>query len=454
MTSPGDSALLTDLYELTMLHAYFREGMVAGAAFELFLHKRPEHRNFLIAAGLEQALDYLENFHFTEEECRWLAETRRFDRAFINELRRLRFTGDVYALPEGTVFFEKEPLIRIEAPLPEAQVVETRLINLLQLQSMIAAKAVRSRTAAPDKLLVDFGLRRAHGAEAGLYAARACYIAGIDGTSNVEAARVFDIPMFGTMAHSYVMAHADETEAFLRYAEAQPDNIVLLIDTYDTEQAARRVAKVADQLRTRGLSVRAVRLDSGDIAAQARSVRAILDAGGHPEIGIFVSSGLDEYELERLQRDGAPITGCGIGTKMLVSADAPYLDCAYKLQEYAGIPRYKRSEGKITLPGRRQVYRRYTAQGRLDHDLIGLMDKPHPGEPLLVKVMHRGRRIDGRESLAAIRRRTESQIKRLPHEFLSLHDSVPSPIRIADEIRALMDTASASQPGETQRSPA
>ncbi|OGT82425.1 MAG: nicotinate phosphoribosyltransferase [Gammaproteobacteria bacterium RIFCSPLOWO2_12_FULL_52_10] len=438
MKYPAYSALLTDLYELTMLHGYFKERMTGRAAFELFLHTRPAPRNFLIAAGLEQALDYLENFAFTEAECRWLAETQRFDEDFIGELRRLRFTGDVYALPEGTLFFEKEPIIRIEAPLPEAQIVETRLINLLQLQSMVASKAVRSRIAAPDKLLVDFGLRRAHGAEAGLFAARACYLAGIDGTSNVEAARVFGIPMYGTMAHSYIMAHADETQAFLNFANAQPDNIVLLIDTYDTEQAARRVVTVADQLRTRGLSVRAVRLDSGDIADHARKVRAILDAGNHPEIGIFASSGLDEYELDRLQQVAAPINGYGIGTKMLVSADAPYLDCAYKLQEYAGIPRYKHSEGKITLPGRHQVYRQTTTDGLLDHDLIGLMDQLHAGEPLLVKVMERGKRIDGRESLDEIRSRVLAQLQRLPKHFLSLHTSAASPVRIAPEVKALM----------------
>lgn len=444
MKYPGYGALLTDLYELTMLHGYFREGMSGRAAFELFLHRRPEHRNFLIAAGLEQVLDYLENFSFTPEECDWLAQTRRFDEAFIGTLRRMRFTGDVYALPEGTVFFEKEPLIRIEAPLPEAQVVETRLINLLQFQSMIASKAVRSRIAAPDKLLVDFGLRRAHGAEAGLFAARACYIAGITGTSNVEAARVFGVPMYGTMAHSYIMAHDDEADAFMKYANAQPDNIVLLIDTYDTEQAASKVVQVADRLQAQGLTVKAVRLDSGDIAEHARRVREILDAGKHPEIGIFVSSGLDEYELLRLQSAGAPIDGYGIGTKMLVSADAPYLDCAYKLQEYANVPRYKRSEGKITLPGRRQIYRQFSGNGTIARDLIGLMDHPQAGEPLLVKVMQAGKRIDGRETLDIIRGRVEKQSQQLPSEFLSLRTGVDSPLLVADDIKALMNASVAA----------
>ena len=445
MKYPGYSVLLTDLYELTMLHGYFRQDMNSRAAFELFLHKRPDNRNFLIAAGLEQALDYLENFSFTDNECDWLAQTKRFDDEFIESLRKLKFTGDVYALPEGTIFFEKEPLIRIEAPLPQAQIVETRLINLLQFQSMIASKAVRSRIAAPDKLLVDFGLRRAHGAEAGLFAARACYIAGITGTSNVEACRVFGIPMYGTMAHSYIMAHDDEAESFMCFADAQPDNIVLLIDTYDTELAALKVVAVADRLKERGLVVRAIRLDSGDIADHACKVRQILDSGGHPEIGIFVSSGLDEHELQRLLASGAPIDGFGIGTKMLVSADAPYLDCAYKLQEYANIPRYKHSEGKITLPGRRQIYRQFNANGVIEHDLIGLMDKPQAGEPLLIKVMQAGKRINGRETLDKMCSRVENQLQQLPPEFLSLQISVDSPLLIADDIKALMDAGVAAR---------
>ena len=445
MKYPGYSVLLTDLYELTMLHGYFRQGMTERAAFELFLHKRPGNRNFLIAAGLEQVLDYLENFSFSDDECDWLAQTNRFDAEFIDSLRMMEFTGDVYAMPEGTLFFEKEPLIRIEAPLPQAQIIETRLINLLQFQSMIASKAVRSRLAAPDKLLVDFGLRRAHGAEAGLFAARACYIAGIDGSSNVEANRVFGIPMYGTMAHSYIMAHDDEAESFMCFADAQPDNIVLLIDTYDTERAALKVVAVADRLKEQGLVVRAVRLDSGDIADHARKVRQILDSGNHPEIGIFVSSGLDEYELQRLLGAGAPIDGFGIGTKMLVSADAPYLDCAYKLQEYADVPRYKHSEGKITLPGRRQVYRRFSENGLIEHDLIGLMDKPHAGEAMLVKVMQAGKRIDGRETLDKIRGRAETQLRQLPQDFLSLQTSVDSPLRIGDDIKALMDAGVAAR---------
>ena len=253
--------------------------------------------------------------------------------------------------------------------------------------------------------------------------------------------------MYGTMAHSYIMAHEDEAESFMCFADVQPDNIVLLIDTYDTEQAALKVVEVADQLKQRGLVVNAVRLDSGDIADHARKVRKILDAGKHPEIGIFVSSGLDEYELQRLHQSGAPIDGYGIGTRMLVSADAPYLDCAYKLQEYANVPRYKHSEGKITLPGRRQVYRQINDNGMFDHDVIGLMDHPQPGRPLLKKVMAAGRRIDGREDLDAIRQRVDVQLRQLPEQFLSLSESVDSPPLIADDIKGLMDAGVAARLG-------
>jgi len=285
---------------------------------------------------------------------------------------------------------------------------------------------------------VDFGLRRAHGAEAGLLAARACYLAGFSGTSNVEAARRFGMPMYGTMAHSFIMAHDDEARAFLEFARAQPDNIVLLIDTYDTEVGARKVLAVAEELGQQGLRVGAVRLDSGDLAAHAHRVRRILDDGGHPEIGIFVSSSLDEYILEAMSRDNAPVDGYGIGTQMIVSADAPFLDCAYKLQEYAGVARCKRSEGKATMPGRRQIYRRHTQGGVIDHDLIGLADVPHPGEPLLVKCMEKGKRIGAAEPLEDIRKRVDDQLSQLPGEFLSLHQPVASPIVIAEEIRSLM----------------
>jgi nicotinate phosphoribosyltransferase len=433
-----NSALFTDLYELTMLHGYFKEGLRDKAAFELFLHKFPDPRNLLIAAGLEQALDYLEHFHFTDDECRWLADTGFFDKEFIEYLRGMKFSGDVYALPEGTAFFNREPIIRIEAPLPEAQIVETRLINIINFQTMIASKALRSRIAAPGKLLVDFGFRRAHGSEAGLLAARACCLAGFDGTSNVAAARLFDLPCYGTMAHSYIMAHRNETEAFMQFAAVRPDNLVLLIDTYDTEAGAAKVVAVADRLRTLGRTVGAVRLDSGDLADHARRVRKILDDGGHPEIRIFASSSLDEYALDRICRAGAPIDGFGIGTKMIVSDDAPFLDCAYKLQEYAGVPRYKKSEGKVTLPGRRQVFRNYGRDGKYHHDIIAQADERQPGEPLLIKVMEQGRRLQASESWRQIQERVRNQLKLFPEAFLALTEKAEAQIWISEKLESMM----------------
>lgn len=346
------SALLTDLYQLTMLQGYFSRRMADTAVFEFFVRALPSDRNFLIAAGLEQLLQFLEEFHFNPDELSWLAGTGTFRGEFLEELARLRFTGDVDAMAEGTVFFGQEPIVRITAPLPQAQFVETRLINLLQFQTLIASKAVRCVLSAPGKTLVDFGSRRAHGADAACLAARACYLAGFSATSNVLAARLFAIPVSGTMAHSFVQAHGSEADAFENFARANPQNIVLLLDTYDTELAAQKVVALAHRLKRDGLTIHGVRLDSGDLAQHAFQVRAILDAGGLNSTRIFASGHLDEYELQRLVGARAPIDGFGVGTRLGTSADAPYLDCAYKLQEYAGRACRKRSEGKATWPGR------------------------------------------------------------------------------------------------------
>ncbi|WP_031433674.1 nicotinate phosphoribosyltransferase [Methylomarinum vadi] len=426
----GNSALLTDLYQLTMLQGYFHERMYAPATFELFVRKLPPHRNFLVAAGLEQLLDFLEGFCFSDDECDWLASCGRFDSEFINYLRSLRFTGEIDAMPEGTLFFPDEPILRVTAPLPEAQIIETRVINLLQFQSMIASKAVRSMLAAPDRLLVDFGLRRAHGAEAGLLAARAAYIAGFGGSSNVLACRAFGIPMSGTMAHSFVMAHDDEGMAFEHFARSQPDNIVLLVDTYDTEKGASEVVRLAPKLEMEGIAIEAVRLDSGDLGALAFRVREILDAGGLQSTRIFASGDLDEYVLANLVKDGAPIDGFGIGTRMITSADHPYLNCAYKLEEYAGIPRRKYSDGKATWPGRKQVYRRRGADSRMLHDILTLEQDRQKGEALLIPVMRNGQRTEPAESLEQIRTRLKMQLQWLPPEYCKLKQA-KTPYRVA-----------------------
>jgi nicotinate phosphoribosyltransferase len=302
----GD-ALSLDLYELTMAQAYLEEGMTELASFELFVRRLPKDRNFLVAAGLEQALDFLEAFRFTAGEIELLGSSSHLSPAFLAELAKVRFSGEVWAMPEGTAFFANEPILRVTAPIVEAQLVETRLINIIHFQTMIASKAARAFLAARGRKLIDFGLRRAHGAEAGLMAARAAYVAGFDGSSNVEAGVRLQIPTYGTMAHSFIQAHDVEEFAFERFAHAHPDNVVFLIDTYDTEAAAQKVVALSKRLRERGIAVRGIRIDSGDLAEHARRVRSILDAGGLGAVSIVASSGLDEWSIDSLVRAGAPI---------------------------------------------------------------------------------------------------------------------------------------------------
>ena len=431
-------ALLTDLYQLTMLQAYVQHGLEDTAVFEFFVRKLPEQRGFLMAAGLEQAIQYLEELHFTTAELEWLAGTGKFNDDFLDYLKGLRFRGDVHAMPEGTVFFSDEPVVRVTAPLPQAQLVESRLINLLHFQTMIASKAARCVLAAPDKLLVDFGFRRAHGAEAGVLAARAAYLAGFDGTATVAAGALFDIPTYGTMAHSFIQTHDDETAAFAEFAATNPGAVILLIDTYDTEAAAGKVVALAPQLQSRGITVKGVRIDSGDLAAHARRVRNILDQGGLPDVTIFASSSVDEYLIKEHARHRIPIDGYGIGTHLDTSADAPYLDCAYKLEEYAGRPRRKRSEGKATWPGRKQVYRYYEGNSVMLNDVVTLESDPQDGRPLLHQVMRAGRRTEPAPSLAALRAYAARELANLPAPLRELGHVPAYPVRIS---HALSDLA-------------
>lgn len=431
-----NSALLTDLYQLTMLQGYWRHGMRSTAVFEFFVRRLPERRAFLVAAGLEQALDFLEGLRFASEERDWLATTGFFQPEFIESLGDFRFTGDVDAMPEGTIFYADEPILRVTAPLPQAQFVESRVINLLHLQTLIASKAARCVLAAPGKLLVDFGMRRAHGAEAALYAARASYLAGFAGTATVLAGQRFGIQLYGTMAHSYIQAHDDETAAFESFAIAQPGNVTLLIDTYDTEAGAEKVVRLAPRLKQQGIHVRAVRLDSGDLGEHARKVRAILDRGGLTEVRIFTSGGLDEYGLRDLLARGAPIDGFGVGTSLDTSADAPYLDCAYKLEEYRSVARRKRSEGKATWPGRKQVYRHYDEAGRMRGDVLTIEDDRQDGEPLLVPVMRNGKRLQ-HESLEAARGHALAQLARLPDALRDLDGPPRYPVTVSSRLREL-----------------
>ena len=431
------SPLLADLYQLTMMQAYLDHGDTDTAVFEFFVRSLPERRGFLIAAGLEQALDYLENLRFSAADIAWLKSTGRFRQNLLDFLADFRFTGDVHAMPEGTAFFASEPILRVTAPLPQAQFVESRLINILHFQSLIAAKAARTRLAAPGKLLVDFGLRRAHGAEAGLMAARAAYIAGFAGSATVLAGEMFGMPLYGTMAHSFIEAFDDEAEAFEAFARSRPEGLVLLLDTYDTEAAARKVVALAPRLKASGITIRSVRLDSGDLIALSKSVRAILDAGGLHEVTIFVSGGLDEDSLSAFVRTDAPIDGIGVGTAMTTSSDVPAIDCVYKLQEYAGIARRKRSEKKATWPGRKQVWRRFGADGRMAGDILGLAGSTHSGEPLLQPVMQNGRRLQPAEPLEAIRARVKRELERLPEPLRQLDQATTYPVEVAKELQEL-----------------
>lgn len=412
--------LLTDLYQLTMLQAYWRGGMTETAVFEFFVRRLPRQRNFLLAAGLEQVLEYLENLHFAPAEIDWLRSLGRFDPHFLDWLARLRFTGDVHAMPEGSVFFANEPILRITAPIPEAQLIESRIVNLLHFQTLIASKAARMVLQAPQATLIDFGLRRAHGAEAGLLAARAAYIAGFSGSATLAAERAFGVPSFGTMAHSFIQAHANEHDAFRDFATAWPGNVTLLIDTYDTIAAAHDVVRLAGELGRLGIAIQGVRLDSGDLIALSKEVRAIFDAAGLARLRIFASSSVDERLIAKAVAEGAPIDGYGIGTHLTTSEDAPYLDCVYKLQEYAGQPRRKHSTGKETWPGRKQVFRRLDKHGRIAADMITVEGDRQEGQPLLVPVMRDGRRVTAAEPIKAARERAAAALATLPGNLRQL----------------------------------
>lgn len=407
----SSSALLTDLYQLTMLQGYFDQHMEGSAVFEFFARKLPPTRNFLIAAGLEQALEYLEDLHFSEAELKWIRDHGAFRPEFVRHLEKFRFTGDVHAMAEGTIFFPNEPILRVTAPIAQAQLVESRLINLLLFEILISSKAARSVLMAPGKLLVDFGLRRAHGAEAGLLAARASYLAGFAGRVTVLAAPLYGIPVFGTMAHSFIQAHDDESVAFDHFAHALPENVILLIATYDTEAAAEKVVRLAPKLARDGIKFKGVRLDSGDLADHAFKVRRILDDGGLKETTIFASGSVDEYVIERLMQQNAPINGFGVGTHMDTSADAPYLDCAYKLVEYD--------------------------TGCMRGDILSLDGEHVDGEFLIHPVMKDGRRSRSPVSLGESRERTLRGFQSLPEALKKLTPAPEYPVTISQAVKKL-----------------
>jgi len=413
------AALVTDLYELTMAAAYHGRGMLAPATFELVVRSLPPERGFLVACGLEQALDYLETLRFDADALSYLGSLGLFTDAFLADLGTLRFAGDVWAVPEGEVVFAGQPLLTLTAPLVEAQVVETFLLTTLTFQTMVASKAARVAVACGDRTFVDFSGRRDHGPDAAVKSARAAYVGGAAATSNVLAGKLFGIPVTGTMAHSFVMAFDDEAAAFVAFARTFPERAVLLIDTYDTEEGARRAVRAAGELAGDGISVQAVRLDSGDLAALAPAVRRILDDAGLRDVEVFASGDLDEHRIAALLGAGAPIDAFGVGTRLGTSMDAPSLNTVYKLVADAAGPKMKRSEGKATLPGRKQVYR------SADHDVLALADERMDGRPLLAQVMAGGRRVDGHEALDVARARRADAVAALPLELRALDGPYP-----------------------------
>jgi len=414
-------ALFTDLYELTMAASYYDHGMFEPATFSLFIRKYPTSRRYFISAGLADVLDYLKDLKFTSDDLNYLEETGLFKPGFLSYLEKFRFTGDVFAIPEGRLFFVNEPIIEITAPLIESQIVETFIINAINLQVMIATKASRCVHVAWPRKLVDFSLRRTHGIDAGMKVARASFIGGFEGTSNVLAGKIYGIPIFGTMAHSFVICFEKEVDAFRAFAQSFPENVVLLVDTYDTVSGTVKAAEVGREMALKGQKLKGVRLDSGDIALLSRKVRKILKRTGLRETTIFASGAFDEYKIQRILDQAGDIDSFGVGTKMGVSADAPYLDMAYKLVKYAGRPVLKLSPEKITLASEKQIFRFTTSKGKLKRDIIGLReDKLEGGEPLLNRVMTRGKVISEFSDLFRIQKIFLDEFSKLDFKLKSL----------------------------------
>ncbi|RJQ55560.1 MAG: nicotinate phosphoribosyltransferase [Actinobacteria bacterium] len=435
--NPG---MLADLYEFTMAASYFEHRVFAPATFSLFIRNYPENRNYFVSAGLEQVLEFLQELHFEQADLDFLASRVPFSDDFLQYLSELCFTGDVFAIPEGRLFFEDEPVLEVTGPMIEAQIAETFVINQINFQTSVATKAARCFHAAGGRNLVDFSLRRTQGFDAGNAVARASFIGGFDGTSDVLGGKLFDIPIFGTMAHSFVTAFDSETDSFRAFAETFPKTSTLLIDTYDTVAGARKAARVAKEMEARGDRLRAVRLDSGDIAALSKEVRRVLDEAGLEYVGIFASGGFDEYEVAEVLSAGGQINGFGVGTKMGVSADAPYTDMAYKLVEYDGRPILKLSTGKATLAGQKQVFR-HVEQDRIARDEIALRGESCDGEPLLAPVMEKGKRLLPTEPLTQIRDRFKSEFSKLDDEYKDLAARPRLPVGLSRGLQELQAKA-------------
>lgn len=435
----GDLALFTDLYELTMAASFLAHGIDHIATFDLFVRSLPRSRNFLVACGIDDALAYLDGLSISDEGAAYVRSLPDIGGAVVDRLCALEFTGDVWAIPEGEVVFPNEPILRVTAPLIEAQVVETFLINCVASQTMVASKAARVAIACGDRDFADFSARRDHGLDAAVKGARAAYIGGASSTSLVVAGQRYGIPLSGTMAHSYLMSFDDELEAFRSFARDFPDGATLLIDTYDTEEGARRAVQVARELAPEGVRLRGVRLDSGDLGRLARCVRTILDDGGLDDVVIVASGDLDEYRITELVASGAPVDAFGVGTQLGTSADAPYLSGVYKLVEDVHGPRIKLAEGKVTYPGRKQVWR--VGEGSEHaYDVLALEgEEVEGGRPLLEPVMKGGHRIAASPPLDDIRRLRQAAVDALPSRLRTITaQAVPYEVRPSDALAALV----------------
>lgn len=427
-----------------MCASYFDNKNFEPATFDLFIRRLPENRSYFLFAGLEEALRYLQSITFTEEHLSYLKK-QGFNQDFLDYLRDFKFTGEVWAVPEGTVTFPNEPLIRVTAPIIEAQLVETFLLNTINIQTMIATKVSRVVHAALGKSVIEFGLRREPGIDAGMKVARSSYIAGCQGTSNVLAGLTYGIPVFGTMAHSFIMSYPKEIDAFRKFAKTFPNKSTLLIDTYNDLTGAEKAAVVAKELEAKGFRLGGVRLDSGDLSEISKKVRKILDDRGLSYVKIFGSGDLDEYKITQLQKGGACIDAFGVGTKMGTSADRPYLDVIYKLCETLNAdgvfsPIMKLSKDKNTLPGRKQVYRFKNRDGQFRQDVIALVDERVESEGLLVKVMENGKLTRDFPSLDQIRAVALENLSKLPAEYKAFTNAPTYPVELSQKLQNLVET--------------
>ncbi len=440
LAGKNDASLFTDFYELTMCASYYACKRNEKVNFDLFIRRFPSNRSYFIFAGLERVLKYLEGLHFDDSQIVYLSQ-QGFSADFLRYLKDFRFTGEVWAMPEGSVVFPEEPLIRVTAPMIEAQIAETFLLNAVNVQTMLATKASGVVFAAREKPVVEFGLRRSQGTDAGMEATRCSYLAGCSGTSNVLAAMKYAIPVFGTMAHSYVMFFSSETEAFQAFAQAFPGNAVFLIDTYDSLAGAKNAASVATEARKQGIRISGVRLDSGDLNGLSRKVRSILDEHGLQDVQIFASGDLDEYKIEKLLRDGARIDSFGVGTRMSTSSDRPYVDVVYKLsaklENGEFVPVMKLSRGKATLPGIKQVFRFCDGKRRYVKDVVALTDEQIQGEPMLTRVMKEGKTTHDSPKLPDIRELVRDNMLKLPDRYKRLRKAPRYPVRLSPKLLSI-----------------